>query len=142
MAGPGASILLREPLADRQLSSIRATIAEAATEVEGNEFRIAGRPFIVWFGDDIDHKILGQLCLRFARMFDTVVDFGGKVLPEPSLDGPTLVPPVRVEGPGALGGVLYATCCVAHNGRCYTAQYGDARFMEAWLHHPRFRMVK
>ena len=35
----------------------------------------------------LDHRLLGELCLRLARALGGVIDFGGSVLPEPCLNG-------------------------------------------------------
>ncbi len=98
--------------------------------------------FAAMRNDSVDHALLGQLCVRFARKLGGVIDFGGKVWPEPSLDGTAHVEAVRVERPSGLDGVLFAASYFSESGRYGTCHYGDSTLLEAWLKQPNFRMVK
>jgi Family of unknown function (DUF6368) len=89
-----------------------------------------------------DHQLLGELCLAFARQFDGIVDFGGTILPEPSLDGEAALPAVSVPLFFDGRGTLYAASYKIDEGRYGTCHYGDAALMQAWLRQPQFRMVK
>lgn len=61
MAGPGASILLPDSLSEVRATEVRAEILRTAEKVEGNDFWIDGRPFIVWFGEEYPGE-LDELC--------------------------------------------------------------------------------
>ncbi|MES2638383.1 MAG: DUF6368 family protein [Myxococcota bacterium] len=89
-------------------------------------------------GGSTNHRLLGGLCLRLCQLLGGVVDFGGTLTVGPVLDGATRSAPLRVP---LLGGALYATTYAIEDHRYGTAHYGDARFLEGWLEHPRFRMV-
>lgn len=176
MAGPTASLLLPALSSEERRTRIRREVERNANLLDGDDFWVEGRPFILSFGeeyegelndiieaglpsvlgwrpqdllrlaamcnDPVDHRILAQLLLRLAQILGGVIDFGGSVLPEPSLDGPTPSLPARVEAPAGLAGVVFATSYAIEAGRYGTCQYGDPAFLEAWLQHSTFRMVK
>jgi len=91
---------------------------------------------------DVDHRLLAELCLRLVRAFDGIVSFGGQLAIGPSLSGANHVPPVRTENALGVRGLLFATSYLTVNGDYATAHFGDGDLLEAWLQHPRFRMVK
>lgn len=152
--------------------------------MEGDDFWILGRPFMLSFdsnepvteevstvlgwspqeavvlaamcNDRLDHRLLGELCLHFARQLEGWIDFGGALLPRlsdsvrvwyESRDSSTSPgweewePHVRrmIDGlPGTLHTVLYST----EWGKEWGSHIGDADFLEAWLRHRDFHMVK
>lgn len=176
MAGPAASVLLREALHGAQVTDVRTQIADLADEVKGDDFWLDGRPFFVMFkedypgalddlakeglpmvlgwtpigvlgfaamcNDDLDHRLLAALCLRFAKNLDGLIDFGGTVAAGPNVSASSAAPPARIERPQGLLGVLFATTYMTHEGLYATCHYADVVFMESWLDDPRFRMVK
>lgn len=91
--------------------------------------------------DGIDHRLLGEVCLRVAREFGGVIAFGGAISAGPLLDGsgPSAL---VLDDPGGLRGRVFAISYTAHGGRYCTSHYGDATLLESWLKDPRFRMVK
>ncbi|MBN1911527.1 MAG: hypothetical protein JW818_17430 [Pirellulales bacterium] len=75
---------------------------------------------------DIDHRVLGEVCLHFVQLFNGVVDFCGE-LPASALDGP-----------GKLWSLPYQSVmgiqCISH--------FSDAEFLAWWLQQPEFYMIK
>lgn len=67
-----------------------------------------------------DHRVLAELCLHLATGATGVVDYGG-LLPRLPSDPSTL-----------------AGRCVALD----SCHYSDTEFLEAWMSHPDFRLVK
>lgn len=100
-------------------------------------------------GND-DHRVLGELCVRFAERFEGVVDFGGALWP--SVPASAGIDSLRADWrevepyfqemvtgmPGRVSGLQYET----QSGRQWVVHFADAVFARAWLNHPRFRMVK
>lgn len=77
-----------------------------------------------YVNDPIDHRILGEIALFFAREFAGLIDFGGTLRCPPAPRG-TLI------------GIPYKTSTLAE-----VFHVGDATFLEWWLRHPDFHMVK
>lgn len=104
----------------------------------------------LWAGcnDDQDHRILGELTFHLASLLNGLIDFGGALLPPL----PRSMDPFRSDWmeiksqfkemvswmPGLVVGLEYETL----SGRTWVRHVGDPPFMEAWLRHPNFRMVK
>lgn len=91
---------------------------------------------------DMDHRLLGELCLRFATQLGGIVSFGGSLpgcgdLPR---DGPSA--PLREEKLDGLAGTLFTLSHLTLNDEYATEHLGDVEFLRAWLKHPHFRMVK
>lgn len=95
----------------------------------------------------VDHRILGELVLRLARALEGVVDFDGALLPRSS--------PARVERlnwaevagmareflaplPGRVVTIEYEV----NDSRVWAYHVGDCQFMQGWLQHPDFYMIK
>ena len=76
-----------------------------------------------------EHRILGELLLAFARQLDGTVSFGGELL--------SLSDDERLRLPGRTSRVI-----VQDGDRTSGYVISDARFLESWLTHDRFRMVK
>ncbi|MBN2023989.1 MAG: hypothetical protein JW809_14490 [Pirellulales bacterium] len=190
MAGPAAAILLREPMSADTRADVRGNIRRLASEVDGDDFWIQGRPFILTLGpeyeneleeyaesgvphiigwpprdvigfaamcnDRQDHRFLAEPCLRFCQRMQGMVDFGGALLPpicgevqhlfrkylsREGSDWAAWVPHVQqmVEDlPGHLFAVPYTTVA----GCDWIYHICDAEFLEAWLCHPHFHMIK
>lgn len=98
--------------------------------------------FIAMCNGDRDHELLAELCIRFAEQLDGLIDFGGQLRIGPDLGGASPFPPRRIDGPEGLPGVLYAAAYPTARGPYATSHCSDAAFLRAFLHHPRFRMVK
>lgn len=90
---------------------------------------------------DRDHELLAELCIRYAEQLDGLVDYHGALALGPDLSGPSPAPPRRIDAPSGLPGVLYAATYRAVEGYG-TCHYSDAAFLRAFLHDPRFRMIK
>jgi hypothetical protein len=150
MAGPVAKILTKSTV---DTGAILKMIRTKSDIMEGSDFWMSGRAFIVSFGEEykgeliayeglgdwlhwmpadiicfsamsnqeIDHEIMGALCLEFAASLDGVVDFCG------SIDEYT-------KDPKFLHG---------NDAFCYDGSHMMKRkAFEEWLRHPDFRMVK
>ncbi|WP_437943138.1 DUF6368 family protein [Sorangium sp. So ce281] len=89
--------------------------------------------FAAMCNDDQDHRLLARLCIDLAEAEGGVIDFGGQLAIGPQLDDLQDDKPVRVENPGGVTGVLFATA---------RSHYGDAELARSWLRHASFRMVK
>ncbi|WP_437792253.1 DUF6368 family protein [Sorangium sp. So ce693] len=89
--------------------------------------------FAAMCNDDEDHRLLARLCIDLAEAEGGVIDFCGQLAIGPPLDGLRDDKPVRVENPGGVTGVLFATM---------RSHYGDVAFARSWLRHASFRMVK
>ncbi|MFI4853003.1 MAG: DUF6368 family protein [Gimesia chilikensis] len=160
MAGPAAGIILPEPLTQVQKNDIFLYLESIASQIHGKyDYSIEGRPFLYtegpetddalqnyideavpevigWIPQDSigfaamckseqDHRILGELCLYFARELSGLIDFGWTL--------------------GKLTdycGTLYEIYYDKHNGLNQFYHVGDAEFMEYWLQHPAFHMIK
>jgi hypothetical protein len=108
--------------------------------------------FAAMCNGDQDHLLLGELCLRFVRKLGGLVNFGGP-LPFP-------MPPevadrywrggsnwaefesYSTQMTSGIPGKLYTVPYVTANNANWVYQIGDVEFMEAWLKHPHFHMVK
>jgi Family of unknown function (DUF6368) len=176
MAGPTASVLLQARLEADGQARCRAHIAGVASKMQGDDFWIGGRPFILRFGEEYagefdelaasglpdvlgwapvdaigfaamcngedDHRSLAELCLRFARQWDGLVDFCGTIVAPDAPSSTTGRPPARRDNVQDLAGVLLTTWYETANGMFASSQYGDAALLSSWLEHERFRMVK
>ena len=95
----------------------------------------------------VDHRILGELVVRLARALEGVVGFDGALLPRSS--------PARVERlnwaevagvareflaplPGRVVTIEYEV----NDSRVCAYRVGDWQFMQGWLQHPDFYMIK
>lgn len=125
MAGPVASILLRDALSAEMEATVRLEVRRTSSRFEGEDFWIQGRLFTTSFqpepcelaelisegiaglagwepralvrfsagrNDSMDHYLLGEICVRIARLLGGLVDFGGALLP------PIGVPVLQVFG--------------------------------------------
>lgn len=160
MAGPTAGIILPETLTRVKKNEIRLYLESISSEIRGKyDFSIEERPFLYtegpefedelqvyieeevpevigWIPQDSisfaamcksaqDHRILGELCLYFARELSGLINFGWTL--------------------GNLTdyrGMLYEIHYNKHNGLNSFYHMGNAEFMEYWLQHPNFHMIK
>lgn len=152
MAGPAAATVLPVPITTEVEAVIRDEIRFVADQVEGNDFWVQGRPFILdlahedpaqanlapyigWkplgsitlaamCNDSLDHRLLGEICLHLARKFRGWIDLAGELEPDRT-DLQSL--------PGRLVQLTY------EESASYVC---DADFLEAWLQCPDFHMIK
>lgn len=54
--------------------------------------------FAAMCNSDIDHRLLAQLCIRFAQLLGGVIDFGGELPVGPTLSGATMQIPCASRG--------------------------------------------
>lgn len=101
-----------------------------------------------------DHRVLGHLCLALALFDDGLIDFHGGLVPFPWPSEIDVLPQKRTRQqcdflleriakkmsklPGRLYEIRYRT----GPGRHWVHHIGDAEFLDAWLRHPNFRMIK
>lgn len=181
MAGPTASVILPQAIGDELRADIESEIQRMSTRVEGEDFWLNHRPFILimdpdefqcphiakivgWTpradigfaamcNRDEDHRLLGEICLYFARKMNGLVDFGGALYP-PIIGEVNALWEKHSSGRGTtwdewqpyfdemmkgMRGTLYTVPTVE---RDWIYHVGDAEFLEFWLEHPNFRMVK
>ncbi|PHR98978.1 MAG: hypothetical protein COA78_25505 [Blastopirellula sp.] len=156
MAGPTASVIIREPLSAEQRSKVADLVSSKASQVEGMDFWVNDRPFLWSIGEDypgelaeedlseligwqpqdqvifaamcndqVDHRILAELCIEVARLLDGLVDFGGWLGDlEPSDVGQLWASPYE-----SISGPVFS-------------HLGTPEFLAWWLKQPNFRMVK
>lgn len=148
MAGPCSEIYLPSRISPSDESRIRALIDSVAGKVEGDDFWIAGRPFLFDFdepdeevrqlvldgwrpqgvvsfcamcNDQCDHVLLAMLCHRTAELLGGLIVLG-------DISALTRDPSV-----------------LTFDGRRPTEELGyvvHPRFLAYWLSHPDFRLVK
>jgi uncharacterized protein DUF6368 len=106
--------------------------------------------------DAADHRIMGELVLYLARSMHAAIDLHGELIPASSLrqekatDLPWLFKEASwsdVAGPverffKSLPGKIFAVPYPTAGGRTWVTHVCDAEFMEAWLRHPEFHMIK
>ncbi len=83
---------------------------------------------IAFCSGDVNHRLLAQLCVYYARQLGGVVDLGGcpfSYFTAPALAGRCIQLPYEA----ASGETCFSTYC-------------DAEYLESWLKEPGFRMVK
>ena len=83
--------------------------------------------------DDIDHRLLAQICVAIAEEFHGAVNFGGRPFSLTddiikSLSGKPIA--LAAFDGGVLKNPELSVC------------FADSTFVSEWLHHPSFRMVK
>ncbi|WP_327075657.1 DUF6368 family protein (plasmid) [Kitasatospora purpeofusca] len=93
----------------------------------------------------VNHMLLGHLALALARRLDAPVDFDGLLSSRPAEGDDTRNEAVLTRAralasalPGKLAEVSYET----GGGSRWLRHVGDAAFLEAWLQHPDFHLVK
>jgi hypothetical protein len=96
----------------------------------------------------IDHCLSGRIALHFAQQFDAVVDMYGTITPpvapyhSPSFQWPT-VDEVRrflADMPGTVWEIYFEDETDAPD--FMPTHIVDATFLEAWIGHPHFHMIK
>jgi len=104
--------------------------------------------FCAMCNDGEDHRILGELCIAVARSLGGIIRFDGLLQPwrmaaewERWRHLPAQERAARfLAEVGTGGGRLVAFGLDADDAP--SCHYGDVRFLEHWLAHPKFRMVK
>ncbi|MCP4155124.1 MAG: hypothetical protein GY757_45790 [bacterium] len=103
-----------------------------------------------------DHRVLGELCLYFARKLNGLIDFNGALTPPIRGKVKTLFHE-RYSGSGnnwedwephfnemvrGMPGRLFSIPYVTITGMTWVSHIGDAEFMVSWLQHPNFHLIK
>ncbi|WP_424887093.1 DUF6368 family protein [Streptomyces sp. XH2] len=93
----------------------------------------------------VNHVLLGHLALALARRLDALVDFDGLLSSHPASgdDAGNEAVPARARVlasalPGRLAEVSYDT----GGGGRWLRHVGDVEFLQAWLQHPDFHLIK
>ncbi|MCG7523900.1 DUF6368 family protein [Streptomyces sp. OfavH-34-F] len=93
----------------------------------------------------VNHVLLGHLTLALALRFDALVDFDGLLGGHRTAGDDTSNEAVLARAralasdlPGRLAEVSYDT----GGGSRWLRHVGDAEFLEAWLRHPDFHLIK
>ncbi|WP_030570408.1 DUF6368 family protein [Streptomyces aureocirculatus] len=93
----------------------------------------------------VNHVLLGHLTLALARRLDALVDFDGLLSSCPAAGDDTRNEAVLARAralasalPGRLSEVSYGT----GGGGRWLRHVGDVEFLEAWLQHPDFHLIK
>jgi hypothetical protein len=163
MAGPVASVLLPSKMSVERVAALRTGISRIADDVQGDDFWVDQRPFILTVGPEYPEAISEILDAGLPEVLgwspEDVVSFAAmcnddqdhRLLARLCIDlaeaeggvidfggrlaiSPQLDDkPVRVENPGGVTGVLFVTA---------RSHYGDAALARSWLRHASFRMVK
>ena len=100
-----------------------------------------------------DHEHLGRACLSVARAAQGLIDFGGALLPplpSPMLRGMWLwehaqwsdIEPYFHEMVQHIPGKVFTLPYQTAGGRIWACHLCDVQFMENWLAHSRFHMIK
>lgn len=157
MAGPTVAVILKSPLTDMHRKAISEQLNVLSRHNNNAEFRINGQPFLLMHGEEYagqfselhyedtigwrpqdsisfaamcnqsaDHYELGKLALEFCRIHDGLIDFGGELS----------------SSARNLDGNLWELHYEAASGKTCICHIGDDKFMESWLNHKDFRMIK
>lgn len=148
MAGPCVDIFVPRKISSSDEMSVRAVIESISSDVEGNDFWIAKRPFLVQFGQpepeaaalilngwhpegtvsfcamtntNSDHVLLAVLCYRTAQLLDGLI-----VLDDIST-------------------ITKDQSVLTFDGTRPIDDYGyivSPDFLGNWLSHPEFRLLK
>ncbi|MFJ7206755.1 DUF6368 family protein [Streptomyces sp. NPDC098789] len=93
----------------------------------------------------VNHVLLGHLTLALARRLDALIDFDGLLSARPTAGDDTSNGAVLARAralastlPGRIAEVSYDT----GGGGRWLRHVGDVEFLEAWLQHPGFHLVK
>lgn len=157
MAGPVAHVLLPVPITAEVEAIIRHDLVQLSDQIEGDDFWVQRRPFLLghdpsdvatetlatctgWAvqgvisldamcNEDLDHRLLGEMCLLFARKFGGWIDFCGELCP-------------WITDLRSLPGGICRHSYVSISERECIAHLCDAEFLEAWLRRPDFHMIK
>jgi hypothetical protein len=157
MAGPAVTIILKTSLTDEQRSTIWERIRELTNDIEGEDFWINGRPFVLWFGEEIEgifseidyENVLGWIpkdAIGLAAMCNDeeghielaklALEFALKYDGLINFDG--VLNEASKEISGKLWEVPYET---GSEERCIS-HVGDTEFLKSWINHEKFRMIK
>jgi hypothetical protein len=81
--------------------------------------------FAAMCNDEVDHRVLADLCIDVGYLLDGVVDFGGWL-------GDDITPKI---------GQIWTSPYASASGPAFS-HLGTPEFLEWWLEQPAFRMVK
>lgn len=107
------------------------------------------------FKGDQMHQILAEVCLHLCKTFNGFVDFHGAILPTHSAlpdgmrramvsyemhwsDVASYFEKEKSKLPGQLHAIEYQVT----PRRSWACQIGDSEFLESWISHPNFHMIK
>lgn len=167
MAGPVASVLLRSKPTPEQIAELRRAIAQTADTVNGDDFWVDRRPFVLSTGPEYPEEI-SEICdaglplvlgwrpedlVRFVAMSNSEEDHCLLAAlciqlaerEEGIIDFGGYLP----VGPNLDGATPQNAVRVENpaglKGVLFAtslSHYGDVSFARSWLRHPQFRMVK
>ncbi|WP_329571115.1 DUF6368 family protein [Kitasatospora sp. NBC_01266] len=93
----------------------------------------------------VNHVLLGHLALALARRLDALVDFDGLLSSRPVAGDDTgneaVLARARVLASVLPGNVAEVSYDTGGGGR-WVRHVGDAEFLQAWLQHPDFHLIK
>ena len=101
-----------------------------------------------------DHRILAEIVLALARRLGGIIDLGGLIVPHATSRAVHLLKGAYertqwsdvkegVESfTDAMPGIAVARPYIVSADREWASHVVDTAFLEAWLHHPEFRMIK
>lgn len=98
-------------------------------------------------GRQEDHELLALFVLRFAELFDGLIDLGGTLEPR-SLYTPRSYEREWADIAGQVNawlagmpGKIYTAYCLIDDEHSSPTHMCDAEFLRGWLRHPEFRMI-
>lgn len=167
MAGPVASVLVRVKLTDEQATSLRDGIRRIADSVNGSDFWLKQRPFILMVGPEYPGamsevlenglpELLGWLpedVVTFAAMCNgeedhrllaqLCIDLAEKHAGIVDFGGHLSIDPrARNHEPGKAVRIENPSGVLGTLFATSCSHYGDVAFVRSWLRHADFRMVK
>ncbi|NEA77231.1 DUF6368 family protein [Streptomyces sp. SID13588] len=93
----------------------------------------------------VNHVLLGHLTLALARRLDALVDFDGLLSSRPAAGDDTgneaVLARARALESALPGRVMEVSYDTGGGGR-WLRHVGDLEFLEAWLRHPDFHLIK
>ena len=97
--------------------------------------------------DKVDHTIMGVLLLHFAKLFDGVINFGGALLPPLpewlwETENWSDIKSYFYEMVAGMSGNVVSMEYEIDDGITWAYHVADAPFLQAWLEHPNFHMIK
>jgi hypothetical protein len=187
MGGPGASVLLREPLTKQQENELEIWLRSITNHLEKGK-----GAYEFWLNEDAfpgtvsrclfylsvedtqqrwdedekrqikeslgylptqsidvssgcnrneDHTTLGQFVLHLAEHYDGLIDMGGAITPKLEPEDRERLDEISASVramPGSVYEIEYTTAA----GPRWVYHIVDMAFLQAWMEHPRFYMIK
>jgi len=165
MAGPTSSVLLRNIPDAIQKGQIYNVLDKISSYRKGNDFwvndtsSIGGTlqsevDFFAMSNGEIDHRILGELMYFFAKELNGIINFNGAIYENEELSqnwaktilGQNMkweeVQTYHKKFTRNMNGNLHSILYETSSGSMAIRQICDVEFMENWLKHDRFHMIK